>query len=83
MGKRDLNLFMSYVNAKTRTKTHEKAFMVFVSDAVKNINESTANTFGGAYMKKRYIDILDSHEETRTGEEIINDIRNGLQELGE
>ena len=41
----------------------EKAFRVYVSDAIMCISETIANRDGGSYMTKRYIDIIEPHEE--------------------
>ena len=54
-----------------------------MSEALKNINESVANSFTGRYMQKSYIELLHpKQEETRTAEEIIQNIKDGLDELG-
>ena len=53
-----------------------------MSEAVKNINEILANNFNGAYMKISYMDMMKPQKvEKRTAEQIIDDIRSGLQRL--
>lgn len=53
-----------------------------MSEAVKNINEILANNFNGSYMKISYMDMMKPQKvEKRTAEEIIDDIRSGLQRL--
>ena len=53
-----------------------------MSEAVKNINEILANNLNGSYMKISYMDMMKPQKvEERTAEEIIDDIRSGLQRL--
>ena len=66
----------------------DKAYRIYVSDAVRLISENTANfTFGGGgkYMNMRLYDILYSDmnvKEERTADEIINHVKQGLEQLG-
>lgn len=47
------------------------------------MNESVANTFTGKYMQVDYLDLINPKpEETRTGEEIRQHIKDGLNKLG-
>lgn len=63
-------------------KTQAEAYRVYMSEAVKNINEILANNFNGSYMKISYMDMMKPQKvEERTAEEIIDDIRSGLQRL--
>ena len=63
-------------------KTQAEAYRVYMSEAVKNINEILANNFNGSYMKISYMDMMKPQKvEKRTAEEIIDDIRSGLQRL--
>lgn len=63
-------------------KKQAEAYRVYMSEAVKNINEILANNFNGSYMKISYMDMMKPQEvEERTAEEIIDDIRSGLQRL--
>ena len=82
-GKRTVFLFNQYLQAKFRTHKNEVLHDIFVTDAVKNINDSIAETFGGAVMKKRYADmIFPALAEERTAEEIISDISEKLNNIG-
>ncbi len=59
-----------------------EAYKVYMSEAVKNINEILANNFNGSYMKISYMDMMKPQKvEERTAEQIIDDIRSGLQRL--
>ena len=65
---------------------HEKrqndAYRIYTAEAIKNINRILAENMTGSYMKVSYMDMLHPKPaETRSAEEIINDIRRGLQEL--
>jgi len=63
-------------------KKEDDAYKVYVTEAAKNINRILAENFTGSYMKVSYTEMLHPKpQETRTAEEIINDIRTGLQEL--
>ena len=53
----------------------ERMFRFYVTDVIKVISESLAGVFGGACVSKRYADILQpTAKDTRTGEEIANDV---------
>ncbi len=53
---------------------------MYLTDTLRIIGENTAKYAGGSYIKKRYADIIIPHkEETRTGEEIINYMKNKLR----
>lgn len=59
-----------------------EAYKVYMSEAVKNINEILANNFNGSYMKISYMDMMKPQKvEERTAEEIIDDIRTRLNGL--
>ena len=63
-------------------KKQAEAYRIYMSEAVKNINEILANNFNGAYMKISYMDMMKPQKvEKRTAEQIIDDIRSGLQRL--
>jgi hypothetical protein len=56
---------------------------VYVSDALKCVAENTAKYGGGGYIKQRYADIIHPKpEETRTGDEIIEHMKEKLKRLG-
>lgn len=70
------------MQANLHEKTQAEAYRVYMSEAVKNINEILANNFNGSYMKISYMDMMKPQKvEERTAEQIIDDIRNGLQRL--
>lgn len=61
----------------------EKAYRVYMSDAMLTVTETVARVFGGKYMGYRYIDLVEPQpEETRTGEEIIADLGKKLEQMG-
>ena len=65
---------------------HEKrqndAYRIYSAEAIKNINRILAENMTGSYMKVSYMDMLNPKPaETRSAEQIINDIRRGLQEM--
>ena len=56
---------------------------MYVTDALKAVAENTAKYAGGGYIKVRYIEIIDPPpEETRTGEEIIAQMKAKLSQIG-
>ena len=58
-------------------------YRYYMTDVLRNINESVANTMTGSYMQVRYMDIINPKpEETRTADEIIQHIKDGLNKLG-
>lgn len=70
------------MQANLHEKTQAEAYRVYMSEAVKNINEILANNFNGSYMKISYMDMMKPRKvEERTAEQIIDDIRSGLQRL--
>ena len=63
-------------------KKQAEAYRVYMSEAVKNINEILANNFNGSYMKISYMDMMKPQKvEERTAEQIIDDIRSRLKRL--
>ena len=70
------------MQANLHENKQSEAYKVYMSEAVKNINEILANNFNGSYMKISYMDMMKPQKvEERTAEEIIDDIRSGLQRL--
>lgn len=54
-----------------------------MTDALKAVAENTAKYAGGSYIKARYIEIISPPpEETRTGEEIIAQMKEKLGQIG-
>lgn len=57
-----------------------------MANATKNINDAVAESLGGKVMQYKYDEIVtmkeDDLEETRTAEEIIQHIKDGLDRIG-
>lgn len=88
---------MRYVVARLEQESRDQAYRIFVTEALKAITENTAHYVGmsglvkaGMTLTKSYQDILNpdqrtreaKKEETRSGEEIISDIKNKLKKMG-
>lgn len=70
------------MQANLHENKQSEAYKVYMSEAVKNINEILANNFNGSYMKISYMDMMKPQKvEERTAEEIIDDIRTRLNGL--
>ena len=60
----------------------EKAYKVYITDALKIIAENTAKANGGSYLTARYAELIEpKKEETRTAVEIINVLKEKLERL--
>lgn len=56
----------------------DKSYRIYVTDALQLLTKK----FGGEYLENRFYDVIEPHiEETRTAEEVINDIRNKITGL--
>ena len=61
--------------SKVKQQAKDTAYRVYVTDCLKLIAENTANISRGQYMKLRYYDIIHpANVDTRTGDEIVEDI---------
>ena len=61
--------------SKANQQAKDTAYRVYVTDCLKLIAENTANISRGQYMKSRYYDIIyQAKVDTRTGDEIVEDI---------
>lgn len=62
----------------------EKAYSVYVTDALMAISQTVGNSLGGRIMNRRYIDIMEppKSETTRSGEEIVADVRSAIAAVG-
>ena len=70
------------MQANLHEKRQDEAYRIYTAEAMKNINRILAENMTGSYMKVSYTEMLNPKpEETRTAEQIINDIRRGLQEM--
>lgn len=62
------------------------AYEIYVTDRLKAINASIAQTFGGTSATKRFVEVLDmmkhSKEPERTAEQVISSISDKLERLG-
>ena len=64
-----------YCIARYKREQEEKAYRVYVTDALRLTVENTAKYVGGEYIKARYIDIIEPKKrDNRTCEEITADI---------
>ena len=60
----------------------EKMYKIYITDSLKMIAENTAKAHGGSYLNSRFIDIIEpGKEETRTAEEVIDDLKEKLRRL--
>ena len=66
-----------------KKQDQEKAYRVYVTDALKTITENTAKYAGGSYMKVRYFDVESPKpSETRTPDEIIGQLKMKIAQIG-
>ena len=66
-----------------KKQRREKAYRMYVTDALKTITENTAKYAGGNYMKARYLDFEDPKPpETRTSGEIIQNMKDKIARIG-
>ena len=64
-----------YCIARYKREQEEKAYRVYVTDALRLTVENTAKYAGGSYIKARYIDVIEPKKvDNRTGDEIVADI---------
>ena len=65
-----------------KKEQQEKAYKMYVTDALKMITENTAKQAGGSYITTRYADIIaPGKEESRTANEVIVDLKEKLRRL--
>ena len=61
--------------SRYKREQEEKAYRVYVTDALRLTVENTATYAGGNYINARYIDVIEPKKvDTRTGDEIVEDI---------
>ena len=67
---------MRYVLAKYRREQEDKAYRIYVTDALRLISENTASSVGGKYITARFADVIapPKEEDNRTCEEITAEI---------
>lgn len=62
-------------------RERNKAYRIYISDALKLIGENSARG-GGKYYETRFIDLIEPKpEETRTAAEVIDQVRGSLRRL--
>lgn len=80
MGARAL---LSALPVLLKKQNREKAYRVYVTDALKTITENTAKYASGIYMKVRYFDVESPKPpETRTPDEIIKNMKDKIARIG-
>lgn len=80
MGARAL---LSALPVLLKKQGQEKAYRAYVTDALKIITENTAKYASGSYMKGRYYDLENPKPvETRTGNEIIAQMKSKIARIG-
>lgn len=67
---------MRYVLAQYRREQEDKAYRIYVTDALRLISENTASSVGGKYITTRFADVIapPKEEDNRTCEEITAEI---------
>lgn len=79
-GPRTAKAFVRYAIAKAWAKSEETVFRTYVTDTLQTISKNTARYVSGDYIRARYYDIIHpTPEETRTADEIIAHIKEGLR----
>ena len=74
---------LSVLPVLLKKQAKEKAYRIYVTDALKAIAENTAKYAGGSYMKARYYDAENPKPvETRTGNEIIAQMKAKIARIG-
>ena len=76
---------LDYARIQETEWAKEYTYRFYISDALKIIGENLAKAFGGNALNVRLYDLLERNkepEDTRTGEEIISDLRSKLAEMG-
>lgn len=59
------------------SRAKERLFQIYITDALKCLNDNVAKTLGGSTLKVRYYDLLESgnkQENEKTGDEIALEI---------
>lgn len=73
---------MRYVTAKANEYALERAYRIYSTDSLKMISENSSKYAGGSFPSVRYADLIKKPvNETRTGEEIIEGIKDKLKKM--
>lgn len=66
-----------------RNKRREEAYEYYITDVLMNLTNNVGQTLGGSVIKTRFYDVLHPpKKETRTGREIIDQMKGKLAALG-
>lgn len=72
-----------YLQANCRKRAENLLYKTYVTEALKNLNESVTRAFTGSYMTASWYEMLEQKPTTtETAEEIIERIGNGLEKVG-
>lgn len=66
---------VDYCITSLRNRNREKAFRIYVTDALKYIAENTAKFCGGTYMNNRFADLMAPPKKMPKSADIIAKIR--------
>ena len=73
---------MRYAVAKVEQNAKDTAYRIYITDTLRMLTENTAAFAGGHYMNRRFIELIaPAKEETRTEDEIIEQIRRRVEEV--
>lgn len=77
--------FMRYVVARYNQYQRETTYRICVTDPLRIITENTSASFGGKAFTARWIELVkpEEKEDSRTAQEVIQHIRDGLGRLGD
>lgn len=70
---------MRYVRSRLEEYQRDEVYRIFITDSLRLSVNNFANQFGGNIVSMRYSDFFKS-EETKTADEIIENIRKKLKE---
>jgi len=76
---------LHYLKAKAEEKSKREAFELYISEALRATTNNTARFAGGVELKQSYMDLIAPKRaklETRTGDEIIGQMKERLNKLG-
>lgn len=78
---------MDYISRHVRQayakEQESKAYQLYVAETLRCMSESVAMFAGGPYMPTKWADIIDPKpEETRTPEQVIDQVMGRLKEVG-
>jgi len=78
----EVKALLSVLPVLLKKQMQEKAYRIYVTDALKTITENTAKYAGGSYIKGRYFDLEGPKPlETRTPNQIIQQIKGKIKKI--